>query len=405
MATSITRMIDSDKLLDMLKKATERQIAFNQYLDEIFNEIDPDGSTRAMLDAQKAEHQAEKKARRSKLVSKIETIPEVPMADYVHENVLSVLRLCRIVDDKLYLPAQLERKLYVRVNEVLERLGATWVSGKVKAHVFDIEISGLLSEVLSTKIMPPKNPLAFFRTPAPIVDDMVQTLQTQFTSLTRILEPSAGDGAIVEGILRKWPRMFVEAWELDPRRHELLAGKRIAGVTSCCDFLKMDGLWPAILMNPPFSLETDRLTYITHIKHAWDMLCPGGVVISVAPSSIKFRLDRRTTEMRELVEANGFIQDFPHGAFDVSGTLVNTVKIFMKKSGTVPLAQVTLSTSFGSQSKDIDLDLPMHTKAELEGEWATVSPKELLLDEATQRRVETARKLQIDTVLVQPKLF
>src|SRR5215216_3385568 len=54
--------------------------------------------------------------------------------------------------------------LYRELNEVLIRLGGKWKGGRTNAHVFQEEPTLLIEYVLSTGLMPPKNPEAFFPT-------------------------------------------------------------------------------------------------------------------------------------------------------------------------------------------------------------------------------------------------
>lgn len=54
----------------------------------------------------------------------------------IPENVLDVLGMCRTEGNVLYLPdGQLDRKLYMAVNKVLENMGGKW-NRKAKGHVF-----------------------------------------------------------------------------------------------------------------------------------------------------------------------------------------------------------------------------------------------------------------------------
>jgi hypothetical protein len=253
----------------------------------------------------------------------------------IDDDVLEVLRGSSRVDNRVYLPAgQLERKLYERTNEVLTRLGGKWKSGKVKAHVFeDDDAASLLAEVLATGIMPPKNPLAFFESPEALVAErMIWPIPH---TAKRFLEPSAGNGAIVRVLLREFPLAQIDAVELDPKRVTRLKKTfptvRVAEV----DFLTMTSTWQydAILMNPPFATERDRLEYLSHIIRAFTFLEPGGRLMSIAPAGLKYNTDKRTTALRTFIdEQSGTIADLPRDTFKESGTLVGTVLVYLQKS-------------------------------------------------------------------------
>ncbi len=245
-------------------------------------------------------------------------------------DVLDALSHSTCTDHRLILPAQLERKLYDRVNEVLTRLGGQWKSGKVKAHVFEEDPAPLVAEVLATGIMPPKNPLGFYPTPDDLVDEVIG--QITVGSPEAILEPSAGEGAFVKALLARFPSTRIVAVELDPKRAAKLRqlGPRVQVVEG--DFLQYNACgYDLVVMNPPFAVERDALEYIEHIRHALALLTPAGQLLAIVPAGLKFRRDRRTSELRALIEQNGQIEDIRAGAFDVSGTSVSTVLVEMQK--------------------------------------------------------------------------
>jgi SAM-dependent methyltransferase len=215
---------------------------------------------------------------------------------------------------------QLERKLYMEVNEVLSRLGGEWKSGKVRAHVFDEDPAPLLAVVVETGEMPPKNPMAFFPTPAPVVARMMEIVQEAVARARRALEPSAGEGDIASRLARDLTSgATLDVVELDPRRAAKL---RAAGFHAHeIDFLMFAGDgYDVVAMNPPFTAPGDPLAYIAHIRHAHSLLAPGGELVSVAPNNFPTRSDRRCTAFREFVQAHGSWEELPRDAFKESGT-------------------------------------------------------------------------------------
>lgn len=141
----------------------------------------------------------------------------------------------------------------------------------------------------------------FIRTPEFVVDYMCREAMKGLPlhKTVRILEPAAGDGAILRGIERHIaPHIGTEVmtYELDP----IMAGSiktmfHFDGnghqIAVCGDFLRaeFDGQAPfdLILMNPPFS-ETDKLPGAGYswlfIRKALEVLETGGVLISVLPN-------------------------------------------------------------------------------------------------------------------------
>ena len=69
------------------------------------------------------------------------------MTDTIPEEVLTVLSTVEIEGNNVRITAQLDRKLYLAVNKVLDRIGGTW-NKKAKAHVFDVDPTGRLECIL-----------------------------------------------------------------------------------------------------------------------------------------------------------------------------------------------------------------------------------------------------------------
>lgn len=83
-----------------------------------------------------------------------------------------------------------------------------------------------------------------------------------------------------------------------------------------------------IVMNPPFEKKQD----VKHILRAYSLLKTGGKLVSIASSSVKYRNDSVTVELRNLIATNGYLEDLPEKSFKEAGTNVNTVLIVLEKS-------------------------------------------------------------------------
>jgi hypothetical protein len=271
----------------------------------------------------------------------------------VHPLVLDVLERSKLTTSRLYLPEQLERDLYLATNQVLERIGGEWDRSS-KSHSFpDIDLKGMLEEILDLGTMPDRNPLAYFPTPAPVGRAAIAQLELDgLAEGGSILEPSVGDGALLRALSPYLHGKFnVHAIELDLGRarqaHELGVGEFVA-VT---DFLTLRTgrvcmkmgqgnfthvdipLYDRVLMNPPFSGRGRRHLYVDHVNAAWDLLAPGGILVAILPKSIEFAETRRVAALRELIKESGHIIPLPEKSFHESGTDVSTVLVKMRKSG------------------------------------------------------------------------
>lgn len=296
----------------------------NKLLEEMLNDIDP----------QWKEHEAERKAAKVSRKQKPEPkkeIVEMTKSNMVDADVMKVLKSAWCDGLKVYLPpAQMERKLYERTNEVLTCIGGKWKGGKTKAHVFEDDPAPLLAEVLATGIMPLDNPLDFYETPADVISLMLDRVIIEPTA---ILEPSAGRGAIVKAAKSKYSNAILGAIEIDPKRAEILRTIAELNVYEG-DFFQnlVSGFYDLVLMNPPFTSQRDRKEYIAHIYNAYEILKHGGQLIAIAPAGLKFNSDKRTVELKEFIQRRGGIEDLPSGAFGDNGTMVSTVLVNVTKN-------------------------------------------------------------------------
>lgn len=251
----------------------------------------------------------------------------------ISTEAISVLKAAQIEGNYVRLTGQIDRKLYVEVNEVFTRLGGSWKSGKIKAHVFpeDKDPAILLDSVVSGEMMPEKNSLAFFPTSAEVAQMMVE--KACLTSHVRVLEPSAGEGAIAELIQATGLDVTLDLIEKDADRCKTLSSKGFSPVQK--DFLDLDPFhwdiaYDCILMNPPFSVKEDSKAYITHALHAWKFVKDGGCLIAIAPIGFTFAKDRKSKDFREFVEQYGDCAALPDDAFKPY-TGVKTVLIKLQK--------------------------------------------------------------------------
>jgi len=232
----------------------------------------------------------------------------------IPNDVANVLAESSTVGELLYLPdRQLERKLYLAVNKVLEALKGKW-NRQTKAHVFPMNIEEAVEEVLLTgEYTDEKKEFQFFETPAELANDMIQWADIQPNDT--VLEPSAGRGALAVFIaFKSFPPDCIE---LNGQcRSDLMDhGFNIVGD----DFLDCVHSYDHIIANPPFTKQQD----VTHCTLMIRLARKS--VISVMSASVLFRENKKTVEFRQLVESKGgTIEPLPEKTFAASGTNVNT---------------------------------------------------------------------------------
>ena len=173
--------------------------------------------------------------------------------------------------------------------------------------------------------------LQFYATPPAVVGKLLADLYVPKGG--RVLEPSAGEGAICRGLLDRF-ECSITAAEVDPTRAAAL--RRIDGLWVCQEnFLTMQRaeVFDAVVMNPPFY----GTHWMQHVTHAFSMLRPGGCLRAVLPVTAEIGDSKKHVAFRkwatERIDGYGrlYFTSMPSEAFASSGTRINTVILSLKK--------------------------------------------------------------------------
>lgn len=258
----------------------------------------------------------------------------------ISNEVMVILSNIECDGENARITQELTRNEYVAVNKVLVAAGGKW-NRKAGAHVFG---SGNAAEaidmILLTGAVETARDVGWFPTPADIasmlVDDHVREGDL-------VLEPSAGEGALVIPILTKGARVI--AIERDSNRRkklcdavqQLFGPEYAAHERFLCedmqDFMEYQNTdeFHTVIMNPPFT-KVGIGDQLDHVRHAFSMLRRGGVLKSIMSSGVQWREDNRYKEFRNWAKSNnGHFETLPPKSFNVSGTNVNTVILTLYK--------------------------------------------------------------------------
>ena len=148
----------------------------------------------------------------------------------------------------------------------------------------------------------------YFPTPKPLADRLVDTADIQ--PGMSVLEPSAGKGNIADSVKAQAPGAKLDTVEQQTQLRDILAmkGHNVVGN----DFLEHQGKYDRIVMNPPFEKGQD----IEHVRHAFDLLKPGGRVVAIMSEGPFFRSDSKATAFRDWLDENdGTSEKLPQGSF------------------------------------------------------------------------------------------
>lgn len=242
----------------------------------------------------------------------------------IDDEVRDVLARSTMTETTVVLPEQLDRMTYVKVNKVLVGAGGKW-DRSAKAHLFDRDPRTLLTVAATTgEAVNLKTQLQAFYTPASVAKKLV--LLADPKSGERVLEPSAGTGALVAEVLAYQPQCVVTAIDIDEVAIERLQVFKYVTVLKA-DFLAVrpkDLLEPAsdlVVMNPPFSGNQD----IRHVTHALSFLKKGGRLLAIVGAGSLSGGNKEKERFLALIDLYDFdIYDLPEGSFKESGTSVNT---------------------------------------------------------------------------------
>ncbi len=157
-------------------------------------------------------------------------------------------------------------------------------------------------------------------------------------NFTRVLEPSAGDGALADA--RPWnddryyrgTRPIIDCCEIDVTKHATLRGKgyNVVGL----DFLQFGNasIYSTVILNPPFSNGA------AHVLKAYDAIWDGEIVAILNADSVRNPFSRERQRLVDLIEQFGSYEII-EGAFAVPDadrkTDVDVALVYLKKTANV----------------------------------------------------------------------
>ena len=183
----------------------------------------------------------------------------------------------------------------------------------------------------------PANNFGAFMTSPSVAARVIETACIQRGQ--RVLEPSAGTAALA--LPAREAGADITCVEIQPGlAHELRVVHRFSDVIEG-NFLGLDPArfepFDCVVMNPPFDRGRDS----DHVRHAYDFLKPGGVLVAIMSARAEFGEDKRHKALHRLIEQAKPLDnwrrqvwfDLPPGSFAHAGTNVNTVILAIRKPG------------------------------------------------------------------------
>lgn len=243
-----------------------------------------------------------------------------------------VFEQCTVEGNVVKLPdVQLDRKLYLEVKKSMDLIGGKWKGGKVAGFVFPTDPTDYLEKITGGDTVNLKKDFQFFATPPSLAKELVDYACVE--GWERILEPSAGQGAIIEAI-NEAGGQTPDCYELMDLNLEILNKRKMDGELDFNllgkDFLQNDGsTYDLIIANPPFTKNQD----IEHIMEMYKLLEPGaGRLVTVSSKSWETGTQKKQTAFREFLDEVGAdVIPVEPGTFKESGTMVGANIIIIDK--------------------------------------------------------------------------
>jgi hypothetical protein len=243
-------------------------------------------------------------------------------------SVEDILKHCTLEDNVLKLPqVQFNKKSYADAKKWIEEAGGSWQGGKVQGFTFPFNADRVFSILHEGKRCNLQQDFQFFATPPEVADWLVM-LAGGVHEDEKVLEPSAGTGAIIDAIHRSCKDLVVDCFELMPENKELLSKKSNINILGD-DFTTYDlGLYDKIIANPPFSKNQD----IRHVRRMYEHLNNGGTVAAIMSCHWKIASEKECADFREWLKGvHAKVCDIEEGSFKQSGTGIETTAVIIQK--------------------------------------------------------------------------
>ena len=243
-------------------------------------------------------------------------------------SVEEILKHCTLEDNVMKLPqVQFNKKSYAEAKTWIEEAGGRWQGGKIQGFTFPFNAERVFSILHEGKRCNLQQEYQYFATPPEVADWLVM-LAGGIHEDEKVLEPSAGTGAIIDAIHRSCKDVVVDCFELMPENKELLSKKSNIQILGD-DFTAYDlELYDKIIANPPFSKNQD----IKHVKRMYEYLKEGGTVAAIMSCHWKIASEKECADFRKwLKDVHAKIYDIEEGSFKQSGTGIQTTAIVIKK--------------------------------------------------------------------------
>jgi len=242
----------------------------------------------------------------------------------VDEQTRAALAKTEMTADQVRITERLDPVLWQAVATVLARMGGRYQTSR-SAFGFGFDPRPAVRELIASgKCRTVAQTEGFVATSGDLAEELTTRPYSDLERMprgSRVLEPSAGYGAIAAAVLEANDEIEVVAVEPNTDRAAMLhaLGERVKVVAATFEEYaagRGNGeLFDAVVMNPPFAVPGKPTLWIDHVMLAWNMLEPGGRLVAVVPNGLTFRGDRQHRDIRQLAEDFGGWLKLPNDTF------------------------------------------------------------------------------------------
>lgn len=239
---------------------------------------------------------------------------------------LNLIAMLRCEEMRMELPKnfRFSKKQYNDVKTEITKAGGTYNKNgfdfiESAISVYDRIISGATYNL--------KKEFQFFATPERLAEKLV--FLADLKQHDTILEPSAGQGAIIKEI-NKVCDVVPDCFELMDVNTVILNKSGLRFNLIGDDFLKHNGeVYTKIIANPPFTKNQD----IDHLKEMYECLARGGRLVCITSESWVNGSQKKQVDFKNwLDEIKAEVLDIEKGSFKESGTTVGAKIVIINKA-------------------------------------------------------------------------
>lgn len=222
-------------------------------------------------------------------------------------NLQQSLSKCRVEGNVLFLPGE-HLDNYKEVRTALMNAGGKYSRNK---FVFKGPAQPFIDRLMGGESVNIKKEFQFYQTPPELADRLVRLAQLHKES--KILEPSAGAGNIMEAIHRDiGMKTQIDFCELMPENLQVLQHKmeigKINGRFICNDFLAMeeDFRYHFIVANPPFTKGQD----CDHVQKMYRLVHYDGFISTIMSTSWLYATNGKGKKFRDWLDDKNEVEDW-----------------------------------------------------------------------------------------------